>query len=156
MLLVGLALGVGAGVLRGFPSVAEAGGEIEGACLPPLADAPVVSWIAPADAMELVGQPDAVFVDARPEEVFIRGHVAGALHVPMEHGTVADDVVGLLRSARTIVAYDDTAEECARSTRLAGVLVAAGLSGVRVLEGGMPAWLEAGYPAEAGTCRLCP
>lgn len=155
VLLVGVALAASVGVFRGVPSVAEAGAD-EGACLPPVAEAPVVSWIGPEAAEELHGQPGVVFIDARSEDDFLRGHVAGALHVPMETGVIDDAVVALLRSYPTIIAYDDTVQDCARSTRLAAVLVQSGLSGVRVLEGGMPAWLDAGHAAEAGTCRLCP
>ena len=155
VLLVGVTLGVGVGVVRGVPAVEDPAAD-EGACLPPVADEPVVSWIRTDEASELHGQPGVVFVDARSEEAFLTGHVAGALHVPMDAGVVADDVVTLLRGYQTLVAYDDTSEECARSTRLASVLVASGLSGVRVLEGGFPGWLDAGHAAEAGTCRLCP
>jgi rhodanese-related sulfurtransferase len=155
VLLVGVTLGVGVGVVRGVPSAEDPTAE-EGACLPPVADEPVVSWIDADRASELHGGPGVVFVDARSEDAFLTGHVAGALHVPMDAGVVADDVVALLRGYGTLVAYDDTSDECARSTRLASVLVQSGLSGVRVLEGGFPAWLEAGHPAEAGTCRLCP
>ncbi len=155
VLVVGVTLGVGVGVLRGFPSIAEAGPE-EGFCAPPVAAAPRVLWIGPAAAHALSGRQDVAFVDARPREEFVAGHVSGALSAPMVDGTVPAELVALLRGSRTVIVYDDTVEDCARSTRLAELLAQDGFSDVRVLEGGMPAWLEAGYAAEAGTCRLCP
>lgn len=155
MLVVGLALGVGVGVLRGFPSVAEAGPEEE-VCLPPVAQAPRVAWITPEGAHELHGGPDVAFVDARMRDEFHAGHVSGALSAPMDAGTVPPELLAVLRGSRTVVVYDDTHSDCAQSSRLAELLALDGFTDVRVLEGGMPAWLEAGYPAEAGTCRLCP
>ena len=97
-----------------------------------------------------------LFVDARPRDIFQTGHITGSLNVPIDRGTISNAVLDMLRPIRTVVAYCDTSGGCASSTRLAGLLAAAGLPDVRVLEGGMPAWLANGYPAEAGTCRLCP
>lgn len=74
-----------------------------------------------------------------------------ALSAPIEEtGVVGPGVVSALRGSRIVIAYCDTTSGCARSTRLAGLLASAGLRDVRVLEGGMPAWIESGYPAEAG------
>lgn len=154
VLLVGIVLGVGVGVLRGFPELpARADEEV---CLPPDATEPAITWVGAEPAADLHGQPGVVFVDARSRDEFVTGHVSGALSVPMEHGTVPDAIVEMLAGSRTVIAYDDTEGECARSTRLASLLVAAGIGDVRVLEGGMPGWLAAGHAAEAGTCQLCP
>lgn len=155
VLAVGLCLGAAAGLIRGFPAVAEAPGP-EGACMPPVTDEPTVRWIGVEEAAALQGSPDVAFVDARDRERFLEGHVSGALSAPMGLGVVDEELVDALRGSRTVVTYDDTSEECARSTRLASLLVSEGIRDVRVMEGGMPEWLAGGYPAEAGTCRLCP
>jgi len=155
VLLVGLCLGVAAGVVRGFPEIAAAE-ETEGFCLPPVADEPSTHWVDVGQAAELHGSPGVAFVDARERDEFVAGHVSGALSAPMGTGVVDEELVQMLRGSSTVVVYDDTHEECAHSTRLAALLASSGISDVRVMQGGMPSWLEAGHAAEAGTCRLCP
>lgn len=155
VLLVGILLGVAHGIVRGFPEPAAASDET-GACLPPDADQPTIRWVSQEEARRLFEDPGLSFVDARPRDSFQSGHVSGALHVQLEGDSVPENVIALLRSARIVIAYDDTNGNCASATRLASVLARSGLADVRVLEGGMPDWLANEYPAEAGTCRLCP
>lgn len=126
----------------------------EGECAPP---AEQTQWISLAEATELAGQPDVLFIDARPTEQFVRAHVAGAYSVPFHGaGTVPRDALDIVAGARIVVTYCDTHGGCSASVDLARALAAAGALDVRVLEGGFPAWEQAGAPAEAGTCRLCP
>jgi len=113
----------------------------------------ITPWVTVEAAHEL---DDALFVDARARDEYEAGHVTGALSVPMETGSLPGGVVPLLASARTVVTYCDTQNACAASTQLAGLLASEGLGDVRVLEGGFDAWLERGYPAEAGPCLECP
>jgi rhodanese-related sulfurtransferase len=122
-------------------------GEIEGA--------EEIRWITQAEARGLVGAEGVTFIDCRPLDLFVEGHVSGSLHVPAESGTVADELLATLRGAATIITYCDADTGCERSLRMASVLTAAGLPDVRVLEGGMPDWMRNGYPAESGTCTLC-
>lgn len=155
VLVVGLALGIAAVVLRGTPTLESSGlcgAEEEGEAGD---QGPRFTWITQDDAARLVQASDVIFADARPRAIFEQGHVAGALSFP-EGEARSGAELALLRSARTVVAYCDTSEGCNASTALASELVRAGVSDVRVLEGGMPAWLENDLPAEAGTCRLCP
>jgi len=155
---VGTTLGLILGFLRGFPDPPPRP-EPEGAsatCGAPVPSRPAIRWISQGDARALLDRNDVAFVDARPRDVFQAGHISGSLSVPLDTGTISNAVLVMLRPSRIVVAYDDTSGGCAQSTRLAGLLSAAGLSDVRVLEGGMPAWLSNGSPAEAGTCRLCP
>jgi len=116
---------------------------------------PGVLWISPGEAGELLGRPDVVFVDTRSHEEYAEGHVANALHAPMEHGTIGDALLASVRGAGTVIAYCDTSRQCARSIRFAGLLSAAGLHDVRVLESGIEAWIGSGQPAESGECRQC-
>ena len=83
-----------------------------------------------------------------------RGHVTGALPIPPRAASpLAEDLVSLLQSATTVIAYCDTSESCGRSTRLATqILSASQVRDVRVLEGGMPGWIRRGFPAESGPC----
>lgn len=155
VLAVGALLGLAVGLVRGFPGLA-ASEDASAVCLPPVAAQPRVAWIPPEQARELLSDASVVFVDARSTDEFHAGHIAGALSVPMDTGTLPPDVEGLLRGMRTIISYCDTSDDCAASARLATLLAEAGFADVRVLEGGMPAWLERGYAAEAGSCQRCP
>jgi rhodanese-related sulfurtransferase len=157
VLAVGLALGGAHGVARGWPTAPPPAPE-SASCGGPVAAQPTVRWITGADARELVGDPAVAFVDARSTEDYLRGHITGALLAPLGEtgGVVAPALLPVLRGARTVVTYCDTADGCGLSTRLAGLLAEAGLPDVRVLEGGFPAWLDHDYPAEAGPCRGCP
>ncbi|MCS6797379.1 MAG: rhodanese-like domain-containing protein [Myxococcota bacterium] len=166
LLLVSGLLAVGMAAIRGLPTLPPAAPEAL-TCAPPGADseaatpAPVtegtLSWISPDDAAALYGRPSVVFVDARGRAAFEAGHVAGAISAPVaETGAVDPSILAVLREARTVVTYCDTSGGCAASTRLARLLASAGIADVRVLEGGIAAWLERDLPAEAGECRHCP
>ena len=111
-------------------------------------------WITPEEAHRL-HVDGATFVDARPTREYESGHIAGALSAPLQTGVLPDGILESLSGRAPVIAYCDTNQECAASTRLAGLLAAAGLPDVRVLQGGFPSWDEAGYPAEAGPCLHC-
>lgn len=70
-------------------------------------------------------------------------------------GIISEKQLARLAGARTVIAYCDTLGSCSASRRLAGLLSVAGLTDVRVLEGGMPAWMDAKFPAQAGSCENC-
>jgi rhodanese-related sulfurtransferase len=144
------------GILRGVPSIEELRADDPATCGVPVAQRPEVQWIDPAEARALVGDTEVTFVDARARQDYEAGHVAGAVSVPIDTGAIDDRSTGLVRGSRVVITYCDTSGECAQSKRLAEVLASAGLPDVRVLRGGMPAWLESEYPAEAGPCRVCP
>ena len=154
-MVVAACIAVAAGVMRGVPGVAGFRDEAT-VCTAPVSGTPAIQWIDQEDARALVTDANVVFVDARPREDFEAGHVAGALSVPMETGVLPSGAVAMLRSSQTVIAYCDTSGECAGSTRLASLLHQAGLGDVRVLRGGIPAWLDNEFPAEAGPCRICP
>jgi 3-mercaptopyruvate sulfurtransferase SseA len=155
VLLVGLLLGAAVGLIRGFPAPPPPAPDAT-VCVSPVPDTPAIQWVSQADARPMAERTTVAFVDARPEETFVTGHVTGAVSVPLDTGTVEPGMVEFLRGFETVIAYDDTTNGCANSTRLAGLLAAEGIHDVRVLQGGMPEWMENGYPAEAGTCRHCP
>ena len=151
VLLVGLAATLVWGAAQGIPQLAPS----ETSCALP-GEEVVTKWVTQQDAVTLHQKPSNAFVDARGKEPFEKGHVAGALHVPVDTGAVADEFITRLRNFNTVVTYCDTSAGCASSTRLAGLLMGAGLPDVRVLRGGFPEWMENGHPAEAGSCRHCP
>lgn len=152
----GMALGLVGNAVRpdGLDLLAVPARATEGECAPP---AEQTQWLSLAEATELAGQPDVLFVDARPTDEFQRAHVAGAYSVPFTPGDrVPRDALNVVAGARIVVTYCDTHGGCSTSVALARALAEAGGLDVRVLEGGWPAWEQAGAPAEAGACRLCP
>ncbi|BBZ11796.1 sulfurtransferase [Mycobacterium branderi] len=96
------------------------------------------------------------------------GHIPGAVYVSLEDELTDHAVTGRgrhplpsgrsveaaarrwgIRRGVPVVAYDDWNR--AGSARAWWVLTAAGLDDVRILDGGLAAWLAAGGPLEAGT-----
>lgn len=144
---------------RGWPVVRArvAASQAMAACEAPAPEPgePAVRWISQAAAQALVGDPTVAFVDCRTRAQFEQGHVAGSLHVPVVPAGPTAQALDALRAATTVVTYCDAGGTCERSAKMATLLSRAGLRDVRVLEGGMPAWLASGLPAESGTCRLC-
>jgi rhodanese-related sulfurtransferase len=149
-LVVGVALLVG----RGIPKPVAPDGEVQ-ACsaTPSLAD-DLSPWIETNDARGLLGNPSVMFVDCRPRDLYQTGHISGALSLPSD-SELQGPALTQLHSAQTIIAYCDARGGCESSHRLAARLRELGLLDVRILKDGLPAWLQAGYPAESGPCRLC-
>jgi len=90
----------------------------------------------------------AVFIDARPAEVYRLGHIQGALNLP------PDDFEQLLPGIREqippdslIITYCD-GESCSLSKEVALELSARGYSNVEVLVNGLSVWQDAGLPTE--------
>lgn len=139
---------------RGLPEIERPAEATAGACRAPEAGEPeAVGWISQDQARSLSGTPGVAFVDCRPESEYAAGHVAGSLHVA--ENTPPTETLQQLAGARTVIAYCDADHQCERSMRVASMLRQAGLPDVRVLEGGMPDWLQRGYPAESGECGQC-
>lgn len=158
--LASAAFAIPVALLRGVPDLhAGSTGAPAGTCAAPdglgLVPATDVRWISQAEARALLGDGAAQFVDCRPRDQFHSGHVSGSISVPDET-EVSGTAIELLSVAPTVITYCDAAGGCARSQRIAVALRSLGLPDVRVLEGGLPTWLDNGYPAESGSCRLCP
>lgn len=114
-----------------------------------------ILFISQESARELAHAPGVTFVDCRSEDEFAAGHVSGSLHVEPAMAAAPAPLLQALAGASTVITYCDADQQCERSLRVASMLRKAGLRDVRVLEGGMPAWLERGFPAESGTCGQC-
>lgn len=144
--------------IRGVPQFRAAksdSGAVTGTCAAPDSGGFHVQYITPEEAHALLGQPSVAFVDCRPRQDFEAGHVAGSVHAEAEASDLAPTLLQLARAAGTVVTYCDAQSECERSLRVATLLAQAGASDVRVLEGGMPAWLSEGFPAQSGSCEEC-
>ena len=106
---------------------------------------PVVS-IEEARALFLTN--GAVFIDARPVQVYRSGHIMGALNLPpgnFEESLSA--VTAQVPPDSLIITYCD-GESCSLSEEAALELSARGYSNVQVLINGWSVWQDAGLPTE--------
>jgi rhodanese-related sulfurtransferase len=148
-----LALGVILLLVRGLPHAGQAKGATDMCAAAPDSSFKT-TWIDQGEARALLGDPGAMFVDCRPGDQFQSGHISAALSMPSERDP-SPNALAALRGAHTIVAYCDASGGCESSQRLAARLSELGLAEVKILRDGLPGWLERGYPAESGPCRLC-
>lgn len=124
--------------------------------LPPLLD--------PAELVEHLGEPGLVVVDLSPAEVFAERHAPGARHLPYREIVSNEPPVGGLvppqQALETlfsrlgigpdvhVVAMD--AEGGGAAGRLLWTLELLGHDRVSLLDGGLRAWVEEGFPIERG------
>lgn len=92
----------------------------------------------------------ALLVDARHAEEYLAGHLPGAVSLPVG---ASDDAIAAFRQTqppeRMLITYCN-GYDCQDSYNLALRLIAAGYSHVRVFEGGLPQWRDAGNDLEVG------
>lgn len=105
-----------------------------------------LQWVTPADlrAYRMAGQ-EVVLVDTRPAESFEARRIEGAVDLPPDR---LDDVAVLPRD-RWVVMYCECSDE-AMAIMAAQRARRAGLESVAILDGGIGAWEDAGYPIESG------
>jgi rhodanese-related sulfurtransferase len=92
----------------------------------------------------------AVLVDARDAAVYADGHLPGALSLPL--GEVEGKLPAFLQKVaveKTLVAYCN-GYGCPDSFDLGLRLIREGYRDVRVYEGGLPEWRDAGLPVVKG------
>src|SRR5687768_11854007 len=107
--------------------------------------------LSPSELRQLLrDHPATRLLDVRTPGEFESQHVAGAYNVPLdtlaEHGAeiragVAEPVVLVCRSGQ-------------RARRAEAALLAAGMTNLHVLDGGMLAWVAAGEPVVEGRPRM--
>ncbi len=90
----------------------------------------------------------AVFIDARPEEVYRSGHIKGALNLPPDSlEDLLPVVAAHIPPDSLIITYCD-GENCTLGKEAALQLSAKGYSHVEVLVNGWSVWQDAGLPTE--------
>ncbi len=95
---------------------------------------------------------EATFVDARESSAFRRGHIAGAVSLPVSQTAEAAPLRLGVPTTALIVVYCN-GFGCQDSMTVGARLLRAGYRSVFVYEGGFPAWEAAGYPVERGVPR---
>jgi len=100
------------------------------------------------EAKDLCSDKGAVFIDARSEEDYARGHIRCAENIPWQSfERYIDRVFDTIPDNAWIVTYCD-GEHCSLSEDLAKELVSMGYEKVKVLLNGWTRWREAGLPTE--------
>ena len=146
VLAMALALTVNHFRRDGLPLVGDWSPKAQLSSLPTLEDA-IVSL---DEARALFLTHGAVFVDARPRELYLSGHIQGALNLPPADIEGAfPQVMQDVTPDSLIIAYCD-GESCTLSKELAFELAARGYSHVRVLVNGWSIWQDANLPVEEG------
>ena len=110
------------------------------ACSEPTAQ---VGRISP-EALLASPPPDALILDVRTPDEFASGHVPDAVNVPYDEVEARLGELGADRG-RPVVVY---CERGGRAGRAESVLLGAGFTDVRHLEGDMSAWRAAGRATE--------
>ncbi len=107
-----------------------------------------IGFISPSAAVRELENGDALFVDAMPSNFFDQEHIAGALNIPLSFFDImylmnlsdVDKSRMVIVYGRTISRYYDVA--------VANKLYLQGHKNIKLLEGGLPAWKDGGYPLE--------
>ena len=107
-----------------------------------------VPMISASAAMEHYEQGHAMIIDAMPANVYPQHHIKGAVNMPL----ALFDVIYLVSfpeedKNKEIVVYGSTISR-PYDMEIADKLLLRGYSNVKVLEGGLPAWEDKGYPVE--------
>ncbi|HOV86742.1 MAG TPA: cyclic nucleotide-binding domain-containing protein [Syntrophobacteraceae bacterium] len=102
--------------------------------------------VSPVEAMEAVQRGDALLVDAMPSNFFAKRHIQGAVNMPL----ALFDIVYMMSFAeedkeKKIIVYGGTVSKL-YDLEVANKLLLRGYSNVRILEGGLSAWEQNGYP----------
>jgi len=111
-----------------------------------------LTWISREDAEKLLGDPQAVFVDARDEEKFEQGHLRGAWELDPYHPERAlGAVLPACLAARKVVVYCEGGE-CEDADSVAILLRDGGVPAEKlaVYGGGMKDWLAQSKGVETG------
>ena len=106
----------------------------------------------PEDAAGLCPDPGVLVLDVRPPELFARGHVAGAVHLPCSAKGLDDQLSHRLADATMILVYG---QDSAEARPVVVSLMQRHLADVRLIAGGYPAWEAAGLACSSGACAGC-
>ena len=102
--------------------------------------------ISVEEAAALFHTGDAVFLDARPESIYRKGHIKGALCLPWSQAEdKCFDVIDKIPPEKTIITYCDGAT-CDLCDKLAVFMCDLGFEKVRALVNGWTVWNQNHLP----------
>ena len=100
-------------------------------------------WVSTAQATHLINREDAVVIDVREPGEFGAGHILGARNVPLAKMDGSGELAK--RKEKPVIVYCDGGERAAKAV---AALRKLGFSRVVNLNGGLPAWQQAGLPVQ--------
>lgn len=109
---------------------------------------PGILYVSLAEAEDLFNSRSALFIDSRQTDLYLSGHIFGALNLPYGEDETESLLLELDRPPEdTLVVYCD-GEECRSSVHLARRLHETGFLDVRIFFGGWKEWIGSGLPVE--------
>lgn len=102
--------------------------------------------LSTSEAILLMNRENALIIDVRNKEEFIKGHIPNARHTALENLQKTLESLSAFKE-KPIIAY------CAsgvRSEKALQLLKSAQFQRLYQLEGGFQAWSSAGYPTQKG------
>ena len=97
-------------------------------------------------AKQIYDRGNAVFVDARTEEMFADGHIQGAISMPLGRFDVYIDKFKRDHPLSAFIVTYCSGRECDDSHKLAQHLFGEGYTNISIFIDGYPGWEEVGYP----------
>jgi rhodanese-related sulfurtransferase len=92
---------------------------------------------------------DAVIIDARLPELYVQGHIPGAVNIPFENLAVYLGKLSAISKDTMVVTYCDGGD-CELSYDLAEYMIQHGYQKVFEYQGGWADWIAAGLPVTKG------
>lgn len=130
VLLIGLALG--SGIMLLFTSFKKNAGGVPN--------------LSPAEAVTLINRSNALVLDVRDATEFASGHIANALHIPLEE--MAGRIAEIKKHQNKPVLVN--CQQGGRSAKVCQLLREAEFTQVHNLQGGLSAWVAAKMPVVKG------
>jgi rhodanese-related sulfurtransferase len=93
------------------------------------------------------GNPGFVLVDARSPEMFVKGHIDGAVNIP--HGKIIGSRMSAYPTSTLFVTYC-AGPHCNGAARAALKLARLGFP-VKIMSGGITGWLDEGFTLNVST-----
>ncbi|MGA2939296.1 MAG: cyclic nucleotide-binding domain-containing protein [Syntrophobacteraceae bacterium] len=115
---------------------------------PEFPDRSSIPTVSPSAAMEEIQHGETLILDAMPANFYQQRHIGGAVNIPLG----LFDIVYLIAFAeedkeKQIVVYGETISK-PYDLEVADKLLLRGYRNVRILDGGLTAWENRGYPVE--------
>jgi 3-mercaptopyruvate sulfurtransferase SseA len=107
-----------------------------------------VQRIAVDEMLARLADGGVTVIDARPGAAYVTGHIPGAISLPAEEaaGILATQTLPIHPDHLVVTYCDDDGSDATHVMELLGASV--GCRQVRLLDGGWPAWVDAGAPVE--------
>lgn len=101
--------------------------------------------LSPAEVVRLINRDNAAVVDLRSTEVFARGHIAGAVNLPVAQFGEAASRLGKLAGRPLVLVCEGATSASVAGRRLRAL----GHARVHLLAGGIDAWRAASLPVRS-------